>query len=573
MARYTRQPGQFRIDWSNPLTQGLVFCVPGAYGHWADLVTGRQPTITGGSLVPMSTDRGVIGNFADSTSVDWTAFGSDEIATSTPATVAWIQQGAATSGDTVFHFHPNGSAEAFYVYMNPGIGSDYNFAAGAGGSSGVQFNQVGSLVDGVTHRFCLVASNGLVSLTASDWALFYDDAKLANTGSVAAGPGSATTIRVGALAGNSDFLAGGMGQICIWKRALSDEEARSYQANPYQIYVRRTRRSTAEPVPGGALTGVQSTGAVGTVTASSGSVVAVTGTQASGAVGNVGSVVAPVLSNVSASAAVGDLVASATSLSVGSRYRNSKPFPGNDIFRLARFHRTRRSTSIVPVGTAGLAGMEGTSATGTVGVDFVVALQGVVASGVAGALAPANTGREGGRRRAGGVFPGQGFYSFARFSKSRRNYASLGTAIQGLAGNGAVSSLGTLQLQRSVALSGTQAVGAAGSVGATQAGNATLSSVAAVTAVGGLAVSTSRALSSATGTGGVGTVQAVLGNVAVLDGVEGLGQARSPGVDVAVRLSGVVAATSVGSTFGSTPGTWRPVNAAASVEGWTPINT
>ena len=231
-----RQPATFRLNWRNPITRGLILCVPGAPWNYFDLVSGRRPTFTG-TLAATNTQYGRLGRFAGAEAVDYTAFTAAELATATPATVAWIQQNTTQAGgDTICHFHPNGSVEAFYVYQDPGSGSDYYFACGQGGSSGIQFNSVGAISNDVPERFMLVASAGLVNTTGSNWALFRGMTKIANSGAVAAGPGAASTIRLGALAGGTAFYEGGLGQFCVWNRALTDQEALSYQANPMQIY-------------------------------------------------------------------------------------------------------------------------------------------------------------------------------------------------------------------------------------------------------------------------------------------------------------------------------------------------
>ena len=231
------QPRTFRINWRNPITRGLIFAVPGVPGHYVDLVAGRRPTFTG-TLGTTNTQLGRLGRFAGAEAVDWPAFTAAELATGTPATVAWLQQNTTQAGgDTIWHFHPNGSVEAFYVYQNPGIGSDYYLACGQGGSSGIAFSSIGGAFgNDVLERLMLVATQGLVNTTGSNWALWRGQNKLASTGAVAAGPGAATTVRMGALAGASEFIEAGLGQALIWNRALTDAEAASYQANPFQVW-------------------------------------------------------------------------------------------------------------------------------------------------------------------------------------------------------------------------------------------------------------------------------------------------------------------------------------------------
>lgn len=329
---------------------------------------------------------------------------------------------------------------------------------------------------------------------------------------------------------------------------------------------------TVAPAVSVALTGVAGTGAVGTVSAVNDGAVAVTGVQAAGTVGTATPTLSVPITGVVATGGVGTVSPAVATLNTGSRRRLVSLPAGESIFTVNRFYRPRRNSNAVPAATSPLTGNTATGAVGTVTPVITKALSGNAATVIAGTVA-SGASAEGSRRRAGGVHPGSGPYSFGRYFKTRRNKEGAGTSVQALTGVGATVSVGSVSAARSIALSGVAGVGTVGSVGASQAGNATLTTVAGVSAVGSVAVSTSVGLTGVQALGAAGTVTPLVGSVIEMSGVQATAAPGALGVSISIRLTGVQASATIGSMISGTPGTWVPVNSTATVEGWTPINT
>lgn len=321
------------------------------------------------------------------------------------------------------------------------------------------------------------------------------------------------------------------------------------------------------------LAGAQATGSVGTVGVVNDGAVALTGAQATGAVGMLTPVISASATGVEAVGAVGTVDPATSTLTTGSRRRTVALPAGESIFTVNRFYRPRRNNNAVPAATSPMTGVGATTAVGSVTPVITLALSGNAATGTAGAMSGGAGAVEGSRRRAGGTHPGTGPYSFGRYFKTRRNTSGAGTSVQALVGVGITSATGSLVPALTIALTGVAGTSAVGSVGASQAGNASLTTVAGVSTVGSVAPATTIALTGVQATGTVGTVTPLTGIVVALAGVQATGAAGAAGTGVVLQLTGVQASATIGTMVGSTPGTWRPINSAAHVEGWTPIVT
>lgn len=257
---WTSQPQEaVEVDWGNQLTDGLVFLAPLWPGQLNDIVGGKRATVTG-SLEVVATRDGVFPLFSGTQYIDYGAFGAEFPAG--PATVAWIQTPIAQSGfSTVMNLMPNGGVNSWLVYQNGGGGS-YAFTFGKRASSGVtHYNTtVGPPVNGNTRRF-LVRSPSLDTSTIADYSLLDGlSGPLAPDGGLSYGGNTSTGMRLGALLPSAgDGFDGAIGMVAIWKRQLSDAEARSYNANPFQVFAHQT---IWVPVSAGGATTHATTGAL-----------------------------------------------------------------------------------------------------------------------------------------------------------------------------------------------------------------------------------------------------------------------------------------------------------------------
>lgn len=239
-ARLTRQPQQRpQIDWSNPITKGLVFCAPGIGGNYDDIVGKKKATAT--AITRKANPDGVFSAFGGASIIDYPAFGP-ELPVGGSATIAWIDQPVGLSGyGTTFDFMPSGGASEILIYQGP---SPYGLVAGPRGAGFIpEFTAtVGVPTEGALRRLMVRCSTNLSSAAVADWAVFVGGLKCTTTTTSGISGGAASANRWGALPGGSDFWEGVIGQKCIWNRALTDAEARSYQSNPWQLFKNPQRR-------------------------------------------------------------------------------------------------------------------------------------------------------------------------------------------------------------------------------------------------------------------------------------------------------------------------------------------
>lgn len=250
-----------------------------------------------------------------------------------------------------------------------------------------------------------------------------------------------------------------------------------------------------------ALTGVTSTGAVGTVGVTKSGSAALTGVQATGAVGTVTSsvVVSRALTGVAATGEVG-------------------------------------SVGVTQSGSAVLTGTQATGAVGNVTrrVDSTKDLTGVQATGQVGTV----TASVGASRALTGV-EGTGAVGSVGVTQSGS------AALTGTEGTGQIGSVGVTQ-SGSAALTGTEATGQVGSVTPSVSVSRALTGVEGTGAVGstGVSVSATRALTGIEATGAVGTVTTGADVTIALTGVQATGQVGT----VAFTQSGSAALTGVQAT-------------------------
>lgn len=235
----TQQPqGVVQIDWNNPLTKGLVFCVPGTPGNYNDIVGGKKALITG-SLGRTVNVNGVFPLFNGSQYLDYPAFGP-ELPVGGPATIAFIDQAIAPTGyGCTIDFLPYGASLEVVIYQGSG---GYNFVVGPRNGGAPEFStSITPPTDGVNRRMLVRCSTNLGSSATADWNVFYGQSKFTTSSTTALSGGGASLNRWGAFSTGGDQWEGALGQMAIWNRALSDAEAKSYNANPWQLFKSATR--------------------------------------------------------------------------------------------------------------------------------------------------------------------------------------------------------------------------------------------------------------------------------------------------------------------------------------------
>lgn len=214
------------VNWGHSRADGLVFFAPLSVSHGLrDLVSGNTFTRTGlnsgVSVGQVQSRRFGASNYADFTPP--TAIGP-----TTPFSVAWTQVAIATSGSsTILHcnFGTAGVHNPFAIYQ--ATTGDYIFTAGPNkGTTAVRWGvATGALTNWRVDRFALLAKGGSQSGAQSDYSLFRNGVLL-----TASAPTVFTTVttggaRIGALLSGSDPWEGGIADLRMWARVLTEQEA------------------------------------------------------------------------------------------------------------------------------------------------------------------------------------------------------------------------------------------------------------------------------------------------------------------------------------------------------------
>lgn len=264
-SRYNQQPqGRLQIDWSNPITRGLLFDIDHSRGIAVDWVKGYVASASA-PVVPLQV--GLAQSFTGTGYRVGSGLTNAGLGLADKATL-WSMRGpmagpgnflALGTGqfDTVFGLGSYGDGVSFIVWKNGGFVFCNNpFPANANG-----INQYCATLDGTN----LV---GYVNAFVTGGA--------ANSGNLNAIEGS-----IGINTWTSDGLTGGTTMNIVrsrgWNRALSAAEVKSLNDNPWQIYKAPPRLLVAA-----------SSGPVN-VTGTYAATLAVPSMSASGAVVNVGS--------------------------------------------------------------------------------------------------------------------------------------------------------------------------------------------------------------------------------------------------------------------------------------------
>ena len=235
---WTRQPqGAVSVDWSNPITTKLAFCAPLNAGTAAyDLVTGQMLTRTG-ALTATSSPNGVYPSFSGTSYLD-VPRNLVGITQTTPVSFAWTQYPIGTTGDnSVLNWKPVGATNSFLIYESAGS-EPYYFVVGPRNGGFLQVarfsNSIGPTTNNVLNRYCVIVPNGTVD--ASTAKLFRDGVEILSTTSGSTnslGAATADIFRIGAVETGAAPFEGLLGNVHMWGRALSRNEAIAWTQNEF----------------------------------------------------------------------------------------------------------------------------------------------------------------------------------------------------------------------------------------------------------------------------------------------------------------------------------------------------
>jgi|GEM_PF-5968603 len=238
-------PPHARIDWSHPLSQGLVFYVIPAMGY-NDLVARYAGTLNGSPV----TSSSVMGQTLKLTSAnaDFINFPSppDSLFTG-PISLMW--QGkttAASQYNSFLHKHAGagvGNAPFSMLTDNSASPQKVTLSRASASPTSVTGNYnwdttVGCLPVNVESNVLITSTDGGVRTTPT---VYVNGNQYAVTGA-GTGTGNCTTssgqpIRIGRRADAVVSLTGHITAVMIWNRALSTSEAADLNVDPFQFLV------------------------------------------------------------------------------------------------------------------------------------------------------------------------------------------------------------------------------------------------------------------------------------------------------------------------------------------------
>ena len=240
---WTSQPQYpVQIDWSNPLTQGLVGLFDSVNG--IDLVDGGFPSTN--SVTRGVISKGRIANFSNSAQIyphkpRYATTGALTIFTPLVVTSLANYSGILSKSSNYLTF-------PFELRLGSSpTTSEIDFQRGGGGVAASAFKGSGSLISanpGVVQYLAVRCISGDLN-TAPDVFVNKTKTTLARNGyniitGTAADNGS--SLRVGNRFDTTTYLNGGIQYLGLWNRALSDSEILSLSDNPWQIFQAQSRR-------------------------------------------------------------------------------------------------------------------------------------------------------------------------------------------------------------------------------------------------------------------------------------------------------------------------------------------
>jgi len=230
------------IDWSNPLTQGLVGLFDSVNG--IDLVDGGFPSTN--SVTRGVISKGRIANFSNSAQIyphkpRYATTGALTIFTPLVVTSLANYSGILSKSSNYLTF-------PFELRLGSSpTTSEIDFQRGGGGVAASAFKGSGSLISanpGVVQYLAVRCISGDLN-TAPDVFVNKTKTTLARNGySIITGTAAdnGSSLRVGNRFDTTTYLNGGIQYLGLWNRALSDSEILSLSDNPWQIFQAQPRK-------------------------------------------------------------------------------------------------------------------------------------------------------------------------------------------------------------------------------------------------------------------------------------------------------------------------------------------
>lgn len=219
------------IDWSNPITRGLVVCISGAQPLIN--IALKRPTQFVGSPGKKINNDGVNTDFTRA-STQGISVGTSAVFNPAAMTLLSIytpKSISVASAHMLFSRDDNSLGRAFSLdlHWNSGYGARYYVVGG--GSVGT--NELRQGVSPVVGKRYVVAARQ----TGSAAALFVDGALVSSSAAFTAKPSATGDTRIGirTYSGSNEAADGYMPWSLMWSRALSDLEIESVSQNPLQI--------------------------------------------------------------------------------------------------------------------------------------------------------------------------------------------------------------------------------------------------------------------------------------------------------------------------------------------------
>ena len=221
------------IEWSNPLSSGLVLCVLGNRLPLYDIVGNRLFTQTGNPKLNTPTTFGPgIETLVYNQGGYFSLPASDPLRVQPPATIGWAgyQAAVSTQHGLIVGIEHNNSNSSPYQSLTLQTGTTYYVHASNDGTT-IQ-EMVGSIKTTATlGRRVLVGVRGLS--TSALWVDGVREGLLTYSGSIAYG----ATAQVGVAAQFTSGRDSGtvMSVIAVWNRELSLADISAFNANPTQM--------------------------------------------------------------------------------------------------------------------------------------------------------------------------------------------------------------------------------------------------------------------------------------------------------------------------------------------------
>lgn len=232
---YASSTGPLIIDWSNPITQGLVGLMDARQGYGVDLITGYKYSVTGPATTTQIAGYGNLTGAAAGPGVSSPRIGADPMTNWHSFTtnilslaVVFVPTGNASGGIGGVGY---GAGKGYYIYTQYGDGT-LSAAIANGSSTRTCFGNTGDLKLGQINT--AVLSNSASSANYYVNGKFKTSDSTAQSGMTYEG----TFTRTSMMSGSGD-VGGAQGVgiwMGLWNRPLSAAEAKAINENPYIIF-------------------------------------------------------------------------------------------------------------------------------------------------------------------------------------------------------------------------------------------------------------------------------------------------------------------------------------------------